>query len=377
MEFRKSTLEIMVKDKLTYNYLAHHYRGKKVFITGHTGFKGTWLTKVLFDLGANIKGYALQPNTNPSLFVDIKGDTLCESFIHDIRDVETIKRAILEFKPDYIFHLAAQPLVRLSYEIPIDTFETNAIGTANLLEAVRGLENKCAVVLITTDKVYKNIESTHAYTETDQLGGYDPYSASKVCAEMIIDSYRNSFFNYSDYKNHGKSIAVARSGNVIGGGDWAFDRLLPDVVKALNANQEIVIRNPIAIRPWQHVIEPIMGYLELGVQLSNDPLCYGQAFNFGPDLLDNCTVEEVVKQSLKYWDKGNYRIDNSKGQPHEAGLLMLDIKKSLQFLNWKPVFNSAIAIERTINWYKSYFNRTPVIELMNADINLYYNKNNL
>jgi CDP-glucose 4,6-dehydratase len=365
----------MVKEKLTYNYLAEYYRGKNVFITGHTGFKGSWLTKILFDLGANVKGYALKPYTNPSLFVEIKGDTLCESLIHDIRDVKTLKRAIIDFKPDYIFHLAAQPLVRLSYEIPIDTFETNAIGTANLLEAVRGLENKCAVVLITTDKVYKNIESTHAYTETDQLGGYDPYSASKACAELIIDSYRNSFFNYSHYKSHGKSIAVARAGNVIGGGDWGEDRLLPDILKALSVNQEIVIRNPIAIRPWQHVIEPIMGYLELGVQLSNDPFRYGQAFNFGPDLLDNCTVEEVVKQSLKYWNKGNYRIDNTKGQPHEAGLLMLDINKSLQYLNWKPIFDSTIAIETTINWYKSYYNRIPAFELMNRDINFYYQKN--
>ncbi len=362
----------MVKQKLSYKYLEEYYKGKKVFVTGHTGFKGTWLIKILFDLGAIVRGYALAPDTNPSLYVDVNGDSLCDSIFDDINNLESLKSAILEFKPDYIFHLAAQPLVNLSYKIPIYTFQTNTIGTANLLEAVRSLDKKCSIVLITTDKVYLNKESNYSYKETDSLGGYDPYSASKACCEFIIDSFRNSFYNYKNYNSHQKGLAVARAGNVIGGGDWSKNRLLPDIVKSLHANDEIVIRNPNSIRPWQHVIEPLMGYLDLGINLTIDPLHFGQAFNFGPNFLDNLCVEEVVINSLQFWENGTYRIDNSNDYPHEAGVLMLNINKALENLNWKPIFNSGIAISRTINWYKSYYSGIEAIELMNSDIELYY-----
>jgi CDP-glucose 4,6-dehydratase len=366
-------MEIMVKERLTYKYLVNFYQGKHVFVTGHTGFKGTWLIKILYDLGAIVRGYALVPNTNPSLYTDVNGDSLCDSIIGDINNLESLKSAILEFKPDYIFHLAAQPLVNLSYEIPIYTFQTNTIGTANLLEAVRFLDKKCSIVLITTDKVYLNKETNYYYKETDSLGGYDPYSASKACCEFIIDSFRNSFFNHKNYNSHHKALAVARAGNVIGGGDWSKNRLLPDIVKSLYKNEEIVIRNPNSIRPWQHVIEPLMGYLDLGIKLAINPIHFGQAFNFGPNFSDNLCVEEVVINSMQFWEKGSYRIDNSIDYPHEARVLMLDINKTLKYLDWRPFFNSKVAIERTINWYKLYYSGFSAVELMQSDIKFYHN----
>ena len=243
--------------------LKQHYSRKRVFVTGHTGFKGTWLSHLLLNLGAVVKGYSLAPTEEISLF-DASGIALnMQSEIKDLRDREALMQSVENFQPDYIFHLAAQPLVRLSYEKPAETFEVNAIGTANLLDALKTVRQKCNVVLITTDKVYKNIEQDYPYKESDRLGGYDPYSASKACCELVIDSYRNSFFNPSNYPSHKKSIAVARAGNVIGGGDWSKDRLIPDIVKALNKLETIHIRNPLTIRPWQHVLEPLFGYFLL------------------------------------------------------------------------------------------------------------------
>jgi CDP-glucose 4,6-dehydratase len=352
------------------------YFGKRVFITGHTGFKGSWLIKILYDLGAIVKGYSLAPENEINLYTEINGDTLCESVISDLRDREALKKAILDFQPEYIFHLAAQPLVRLSYQIPSETFEVNAIGTANLLDAVRQLDKRCNIVLITTDKVYHNNEWEYPYRENDRLGGYDPYSASKACCELVIDSYKNSFFNSANYDQHQKAIAVGRAGNVIGGGDWSKDRLIPDIAKSLYNGDDVVIRNPNAVRPWQHVIEPLFGYLELGAKLNIDPLKYAQPFNFGPNTSDALSVEDLVIQSIKSWGTGSYKSIVDSTNPHEAGLLKLDISKVINELNWKPVFNAQIAVERTINWYKSYYKGISASELMQKDIDYYKNKNN-
>lgn len=334
------------------------YKGKKVFITGHTGFKGSWLLKILHLLGANIKGYALAPESDIDLYNLLNGVTLCESVIGNLLDREKLLNEVSTFKPDFIFHLAAQPLVRLSYEIPSQTFEVNAIGTANLLDAVRSLENPCAVILITTDKVYHNNEWDYPYRENDRLGGYDPYSASKACAELIIDSYRNSFFNVSNYNEHQKALAVGRAGNVIGGGDWSKDRLMPDIVRSLSNNEPIIVRNPVSVRPWQHVLEPLVGYLKLGINLFQNPVKYSEAFNFGPNLSDALSVETMVKIAIERWGKGTYEKQSSNNQPHEAGLLKLDISKTINKLDWNPKLNASEAVSMTIDWYKAYFERT-------------------
>jgi CDP-glucose 4,6-dehydratase len=366
---RLENLEIM-------NELKNNYSGKRILVTGHTGFKGSWLIKILSDFGAVIKGYALAPENEINLYTEINGDSLCASVISDLRDRDALKKAVLDFQPDYIFHLAAQPLVRLSYEIPSETFEVNAIGTANLLDAVRLLDKKCNVVLITTDKVYHNNEWEHPYKESDRLGGYDPYSASKACCELVIDSYKNSFFNLNKYQQHQKAIAVGRAGNVIGGGDWSKDRLMPDIAKALNEKKEVVIRSPKAVRPWQHVIEPLFGYLELGLKLNSDPVKYAQAYNFGPNTNDALSVEEMVVNSINCWASGTYNVEVNSNNPHEAGLLKLDITKATSELNWKPVFNAQTAVELTINWYKNFYNNTSVTELMESDIKYYQSKIN-
>jgi CDP-glucose 4,6-dehydratase len=369
-------MEGMVKTRITYSSLQKHYQGKNVFVTGHTGFKGSWFIKILHDLGAFVRGYSLAPEDEFCLYSQMKGDELCDSVLSDIRDRYELQKALIDFKPDFVFHFAAQPLVRKSYLFPVDTFEVNSMGTLNLLESLRALDMKCSIILITTDKVYLNKELDYYYKETDSLGGYDPYSASKACAEMLIDSYRNCFFNTKDYDSHLKGIAVARAGNVIGGGDWAKDRLIPDVVRSLQSDSEIVIRNQSSIRPWQHVIEPLFGYLELGVKLLIDPIQFGQAFNFGPNKFDNLTVEEVVTEAIKYWESGSYRIQQSIENYHEASLLKLDISKALLHLNWKPVFDSSTSIERTISWYKKFYSGISVLELMNSDIEFYLEKSN-
>lgn len=358
------------------NELKKTYSGKRVFVTGHTGFKGSWLIKILNDFGALVKGYALAPEKETNLYTEINGDSLCESVIADLRDRDALKKAIIDFQPDNVFHLAAQPLVRLSYQIPSETFEVNAIGTANLLDAIRLLDKKCNVVLITTDKVYHNYEWEYPYRENDRLGGYDPYSASKACCELVIDSYRNSFFNVEKYDHHKKAIAVGRAGNVIGGGDWSKDRLIPDIVFALSKNKEIVIRNPSSIRPWQHVIEPLFGYLELGAKLDVDPIKYAQAYNFGPNTNDSLSVEEMVIKSIGCWEVGSYIIQPNHNNPHEARLLKLDISKAINELSWLPVLDANTAVERTINWYKDYYNKVSATELMKLDIEYYQSKLN-
>lgn len=330
------------------------YKGKKVFLTGHTGFKGAWMLKTLSLLGADVKGYALAPKTKDDLFCLIDGDAICTSIIADLRDKKRLEDEIVTFQPDFIFHLAAQPLVRLSYEIPAETFEVNVIGTANVLDAVRLLDTPCAVVLITTDKVYHNNEWIYPYRENDRLGGYDPYSASKACAELVIDSYRNSFFNINTYETHHKAIAVARAGNVIGGGDWSQDRLIPDIAKAFAAENPVVIRNPNSVRPWQHVLEPVAGYLLLGINLTKDPIKFSQAYNFGPHLSDALSVEEMLQLAIKSWGKGSYVVEKEEGQPHEAGLLKLDISKAISELKWHPKMNAKMAVSITMDWYSEF-----------------------
>lgn len=330
------------------------YSGKRVFLTGHTGFKGSWLLKVLSMIGAEVKGFSLPPKRESDLYNLIQGDSLCNSVIADLRDQNRLLSEIVSFKPDYVFHLAAQPLVRLSYEAPKDTFEVNSLGTAYLLEAIRSLKNKCSVVLITTDKVYHNYEWIYPYRESDRLGGYDPYSASKACSELIIDSYRSSFFNLDNYVDHQKSIAVARAGNVIGGGDWSEDRLLPDIINSFRQNQVLTLRNPKAIRPWQHVLEPLFGYLLLGLKCNESPLEFSQPFNFGPRDSDVLSVDEIVKLALLILGRGSYQCDKVDEQPHEAQLLKLDISKSMSVLGWCPLLSSYEAVKLTIDWYKIY-----------------------
>lgn len=355
--------------------LKSSYAGKKVFLTGHTGFKGSWMLKTLQLLGAEVRGYALAPQTDNDLFNLIDGNRICDSIIADLRDRKALKKALIDFQPDFVFHLAAQPLVRLSYEIPSETFEVNAIGTANLMDAIRLLEKPCSVVLITTDKVYHNNEWEYPYRENDRLGGYDPYSASKACTELVIDSYRNSFFNITQYDKHKKGIAVGRAGNVIGGGDWSKDRLIPDIAKALSKNEEVIIRNPNSVRPWQHVLEPIVAYLLLGTQLSRDPATFSDAFNFGPYATDALPVSVMLKFAIDSWGSGAYSVEESENQPHEAGLLKLDISKAIKALSWKPKLNAKNAVQQSISWYRAFemdktgintFTEKQILDYLNA-----------
>lgn len=351
--------------------LSSYYKGKKVFLTGHTGFKGSWLLLWLHSLGAVVKGYALDAEER-SLYRMMEGNELCTSIIHDIRDAEKLKNEILSFQPDFIFHLAAQPLVRRSYEIPQETFEVNVNGTIHLLEAIRSLQKPCCVIIITTDKVYENRELDYAYKEDDKLDGYDPYSASKAAAEIAVSSYRNSFFNPASFQQHQKALAVARAGNVIGGGDYSKDRIVPDIVRALETKTEVLVRNPKSVRPWQHVLEPLWGYLQLGAALVDDGIKFSTAFNFGPDADDTLTVKELVELACKEWGEGSFKDISTSNSLHEAGLLKLDNTKAKQMLGVYPVYTSAEAIAKTISWYKEAESRDHK-KLTSAQIKEYHN----
>lgn len=333
--------------------LQSYYAGKKVFLTGHTGFKGTWMMALLHRLGAHVKGYALAPEDSAPFHNLFASNGIAESIIADIRDKARLKKEILSFQPDYIFHLAAQPLVLLSYEIPAETFEVNVVGTANVLEAAKALEKTCSIVVVTTDKVYDNKEHHALYKEDDRLGGYDPYSASKACTELVVDSFRNSFFNVKDIAVHGKGLASARAGNVIGGGDWSKNRIIPDTAKALLQGKEILVRNPASVRPWQHVVEPLCGYLLLGGRLAGEPENFSQAFNFGPLPEDHLTVKELVELAIQTWGSGRMEISANGAALHEANLLKLDITKAKEKLNWQPRLDARQAIQWSMNWYKT------------------------
>jgi CDP-glucose 4,6-dehydratase len=328
------------------------YANKKIFVTGHTGFKGAWFITWLHDMGANIKGFSLAPDNSNALFNTISHHIRFEHVIGDITNKELLTKEIVSFKPDIVFHLAAQALVRLSYQIPALTFEVNTIGTANVLEAVKALPNKCTVIVITTDKVYENKEIDYHYTETDVLGGYDPYSASKAAAEIVVNAFRNSFFNTTNYQVHQKVIVSVRAGNVIGGGDFSTDRMIPDIITALKNNEAIVVRNPNAVRPWQHVLEPLYGYLLIGMLAYNDAVTYSGAYNFGPEKEDHLHVKDLVTLAIQCWGSGYWVDGYNANQPHEAGLLKLSINKAKKILQWQPKLNSKQSIEWTINWYK-------------------------
>lgn len=313
-------------------------------------------------MGAEVYGYALAPNTNPSHFELLGGNKEFRGVFADIRDRENLKQSLRSFNPDIIFHLAAQPLVRESYKNPVATFESNVIGTLNVLDCARELESLKAIVVITTDKVYENKEWIWGYRENDALGGYDPYSASKACAEIVTDSMRNSFFNINEFgKSHQVLIATARAGNVIGGGDWSEDRLIPDIIKAVCANKSVKIRNPKSTRPWQHVLEPLRGYLMLGEKLLEGKKEFATAFNFGPNLQDNLRVEEILKITKNLWDKVDYVLECDSNAPHEAGLLMLDVAKAQKLLNWEPVMNSLESIKYTISWYREFYENGQIV----------------
>lgn len=324
------------------------YEGKKVLVTGHTGFKGGWLSLWLTLLGAEVVGYSLEPYTEPNFFNVIGLEKKLTSIIGDIRDKDKVEKVINQHKPDFVFHLAAQPLVRLSYQEPHQTFETNIMGTINLFEAVRKNCPECIFVNITSDKCYENLGHTCNFKETDPMGGYDPYSASKGGAELVTSSYRNSFKMI---------LASARAGNVIGGGDWSLDRLIPDIARALSKNEEIIIRNPHAVRPWQHVMECIGGYLHLGMKLAENSVEFAQGWNFGPDGGDVRTVEQILSKSLELWGSGTYKVIPEKIMK-EADYLRLDITKAKELLGWQPVYDVGKALEITINWYKAFYSGT-------------------
>jgi len=340
-----------MEDLVTPENIYQYYQNKKVFITGHTGFKGSWFITWLHLLGAKMKGYALTAEEK-SLYKIVGNHLNFESVIADIRDKEKLQTEVTNFQPDFIFHFAAQPLVRKSYEIPAETFEVNTTGTANLLESVMALKNKCTVIIVTTDKVYENKETDHQYKETDILGGYDPYSASKTCSEIVTSSFRNSFFNTHKYSIHQKALATARAGNVIGGGDWNKDRLIPDIIASLLKEIPVGVRNQNAIRPWQHVLEPLNGYLLLGALLHENAKQFSGAYNFGPELNDHLPVKQLVEIAISCWGSGTWTDASDDAQPHEAGLLLLDISKAKNELNWSPKLSSKEAIEWTIDWYK-------------------------
>jgi CDP-glucose 4,6-dehydratase len=331
------------------------YRGKKVFLTGHTGFKGAWLCLILNKLGAGIYGYALNPPTHPSLYATAKIDELITSYIADIRDFDTLSKTLLKVQPEIIIHLAAQPLVRDSYKNPADTYSTNVMGTVNLLEAVRHTKSVRAVINVTTDKCYDNKEWLWGYRENEPMGGYDPYSNSKGCSELVTSAFRSSFFNPADYgKTHQVALASARAGNVIGGGDWAEDRLIPDFIRAIGSVEKIKIRSPYAIRPWQHVLEPLTGYLMLGAKLLSKGCEYAEGWNFGPDDRDAKPVEWITGKICSLWgENASYEIDTNP-QPHEATYLKLDCSKAKPRLGWYPKWNIETALYQIVEWTKAY-----------------------
>jgi CDP-glucose 4,6-dehydratase len=345
------------------------WNGKRVLITGHTGFKGGWLAFWLETLGAEVCGFALAPETEPNLFANLKIENRVRSVIGDVRDLPHFEKTTKEFQPEIVFHLAAQPLVRRSYRQPVETYTTNVIGTVNVLEAVRQTDSVKSVVIITTDKVYENKEWDWAYRETERLGGFDPYSSSKACAELAVSAYRNSFFTETQ-----TLVATARAGNVIGGGDWSEDRLLPDVFRSLVFGKGLEIRNPNSIRPWQHTLEPLAGYLLLGEKLYNGEKDFADAWNFGPSDDDSKSVGAVLEEIKRIWNQPvNWEIAGGD-QPHEANLLKLDSAKAKNRLGWRPKFSLIEALEMTVEWYRNFKENKDLIELTRRQIETYQGK---
>lgn len=330
------------------------FRDKTVLVTGHTGFKGSWLSIWLTELGAKVVGYALDPYTEKDNFVLAKMNDKIIDFRGDIRDYEKLKKIFDVYQPEFVFHLAAQPLVRISYEIPRETYEINVMGTLNILECIRFCKETKVGIMVTTDKCYDNKEQVWGYKENDAMGGFDPYSSSKGCSELLIASWRNSFMNPKDYKKHNKAISSVRAGNIIGGGDWAKDRIIPDCIRAIELNKPIEIRNPNSVRPWQHVLEPISGYLSLAQKMIENPVLYSGAWNFGPNLESVVKVKKIAEMIVSFYGKGEIKYVSKEDQPHEAKLLNLDISKAMFDLGWKPTLGVQEAIGLTVDWYKRY-----------------------
>jgi CDP-glucose 4,6-dehydratase len=330
------------------------YKGKKVFITGHTGFKGSWLSLWLTQLGAHVMGYSLPPPTLPNHFEQLNLDMV--SIQGDIRDKEGLERTLGKYRPDILFHLAAQPLVRKSYAEPVDTFATNTMGTLNVLEISRHVDEIRAIIVVTSDKCYENREWVWGYRETDPMGGHDPYSASKACAELIAACWRKSYFDLEGYgTKHQTLLTTVRAGNVIGGGDWAPDRLVPDIVRAASTNDPVLVRNPNAIRPWQHVLDPLSGYLLLGQKLLEGRTGFSGPWNFGPGDLEKATVAELIDSAKTVWPRIRYRIKGLTDSLHEDEHLSLDCSKARSRLGWKPVWSLATSVARTIGWYRHFY----------------------
>jgi CDP-glucose 4,6-dehydratase len=347
------------------------WRGKRVLMTGHTGFKGSWLSLWLQSMGAQVVGFALAPPTNPSLFkvADVgKGMT---SIIGDIRDLDKLRAAFTEHKPEIVIHMAAQPLVRYSYIEPVETYSTNVMGTVNLLEAVRSADSVKAVVNVTSDKCYENREWTWGYRENEAMGGFDPYSSSKGCAELVSTAYRNSYFHPEKYQTHGVAIASGRAGNVIGGGDWAGDRLIPDIMRAITQGKPVNIRNPHAIRPWQHVLEPLAGYLQLAQKLYEEGAGYAEGWNFGPADEDAKPVQWIVAKLTGAWGEGaSWTLDGGE-HPHEAHYLKLDCSKAKARLDWHSKWHLEEALNAIIEWYRAHLVGKDMRELTLRQISAY------
>ena len=327
------------------------WHGKRVFLTGHTGFKGSWLSLWLDALGAQVTGFALQPVTSPSLFEVAAIDTKIESKIGDIRDADRLRTEMRKASPDIVLHLAAQSLVRYSYSHPVETYQTNVLGTVNLLEAVRNCQSVRQVLVVTSDKCYQNQERETGYREDEAMGGYDPYSSSKGCAELVVSAYRQSFFA----ETGSVAIASARAGNVIGGGDWAEDRLIPDMVRAFAKDETVTIRNPGAIRPWQHVLEALHGYLLLLECMHSEPARFAQAWNFGPADEDTRNVAAMVEKFVEHWGQGHWKVEADAQQLHEAGYLRLDCSKAMRELNWQPSLQLDEALAWVADWYRRFY----------------------
>ena len=355
------------------------WKNRRVLLTGHTGFKGSWLSLWLSELGAKVTGVGLEPNTAQNLFSQLKiQERMVAHHIADIRKTWVLCEIVQACQPEVVIHLAAQPLVRRSYKEPLETWATNVQGSLHLLEALKPLKKSCAVVMVTTDKVYANREWDYGYRENDRLGGHDPYSASKAAAELAIASWRSSFCGGGQHQTPYLAIATARAGNVIGGGDWACDRIVPDAMRALGAGKPIEVRNPQGTRPWQHVLEPLGGYLLLAEHLMNDKSgkkIYADAFNFGPELEANRTVKDLVTEMIKHWS-GSWRDLSDRDAPHEAGRLHLQIDKALHQLGWRPRWDFSTTVERTVNWYKATKHRGDALTNCLKDLAVYQEKIN-
>jgi len=350
------------------------WNNKKVLVTGHTGFKGSWLSLWLQSLGANVTGYALEAPTTPSLFEMAKVSEGMTSIIGDIRDLDKVKQLFIEVQPEIVIHLAAQPLVRYSYQEPVETYETNVMGTLNILEGIRSVDSVRSAVMITTDKCYENDERDWGYSEKDPMGGHDPYSSSKGCAELLISSYRNSYFPEKSYSTHKTAIASARAGNVIGGGDWAEDRLIPDLIRDFIEKKMTLIRNPDAVRPWQHVLEPLSGYLLLAEKLYSNGMKYADAWNFGPEQKDTQPVAWIADQLVEIWgENSGWENDKNVNHPHEANYLKLDCSKAFSNLGWSPKWDLQNALIKIVEWHKEALANKSMREFTLKQIEAYSN----